>query len=65
MIIVLTVYSVCFVLFQAFGHIIKKVKNLGYLAFDSFLTDVKIVFSNLKRLDRLEKAGIEDAEQVI
>ena len=38
-------------------------KNLGYVAFDSFLTDVKIVFSNLKRLDN-KLAGVEDAEQV-
>ena len=38
-------------------------KNLGYVAFDSFLTDVKIVFSNLKRLDN-RPAGVEDVEQV-
>ncbi|XP_063684741.1 uncharacterized protein LOC134818940 isoform X3 [Bolinopsis microptera] len=48
--------------YKAFGHIIKKVKNLGYVAFDSFLTDVKIVFSNLKRLDN-RPAGVEDVEQ--
>jgi hypothetical protein len=39
------------------------VRNLGYVAFDSFLTDVKIVFSTLKRWDN-KPAGVEDAEQV-
>lgn len=57
---------------KKFSPVIRKVKNHGYLIFDSYISDVKTIFTNLKKndspspdLENIEKKFAEELNNLI